>query len=75
MLTILTIKDLVLPGRAGLEGFIRTTWLSVTEHIPEEMRSQFIGEITDRYLERRPLKDGFAYVGMGVLEVAARKLE
>jgi len=69
----LTIKDLVLPGRAGLEGFIRTTWLSVTERIPEDTRPQFINEITDKYLERRPLKDGLAYVGMGVLEVAARK--
>ncbi len=69
----LTIKDLVLPGRAGLEGFIRTTWLSVTERIPEEMRPQFIREISDRYLERHPLKDGLAYVGMGMLEVAARR--
>lgn len=69
----LTIKDLVLPGRAGLEGFIRTTWLSVTERIPEEMRPQFIREISDRYLERHPLKDRLAYVGMGVLEVAARR--
>lgn len=69
----LAIKDLVLPGRAGLEGFIRTTWLSVTERIPEEIRQQFIEEISDKYLERRPLKDGLAYIGMGVLEVAARK--
>lgn len=73
--TDLTIKDLVMPGRAELEGFIRTMWLSVTEHIPDEMRSQFIGEISERYLERLPLKDGLAYVGMGVLEVAARKPE
>lgn len=71
----LAINDMVLPGRAGLEGFIRTTWLSVTERIPEEMRPQFIEEISDRYLERRPIIDGSAYVGMGVLEVYARKPE
>lgn len=71
----LTIKDLVVPGRAGLEGFIRTTWLSVTERIPEDMRQQFIEEISDKYLELHPLKDGLAYIGMGVLEVAARKPE
>jgi trans-aconitate 2-methyltransferase len=69
----LTIKDLILPGRAELDGFIRTTWLSVTEHIPEEMRSQFIAEISNSYLECRPLEDGLAMVGMGVLEVEARR--
>lgn len=70
----LSMKDMVLPGKAGLEGFVLTTWLSIIERIPEEMRAQFISEMTDRYLERRPLKEGLAYMGMGVLEVEARKL-
>ena len=71
----LAVKDMVLPGKAGLEGFIRTTWLSVTEHIPEERRPQFISEISEKYLVHRPLEDGLAMVGMSVLEVEARRID
>jgi trans-aconitate methyltransferase len=69
----LITKDMLLPGRAGLEGFIRTTWLSLTSCIPEGKKEQFIAEIADRYLELRPIDDGLARVGMGVLEVEARR--
>jgi len=69
----LEIKDLVLPGKAGLEGFIRTTWLSLTERIPEDLREQFIAEIADRYLSIRPPEGGLAMVRMAVLEVQARQ--
>jgi trans-aconitate methyltransferase len=71
--TSVTVKDMLMPGRAGLEGFIRTTWLSLTGRIPEEKREQFISEIADRYLEIRPLDAGVARVSMGVLEVEARR--
>lgn len=69
----LTVRDMLMPGRAGLEGFIRTTWLSLTSRIPEDKREQFISEIADRYLELRPIDGGVARVGMGVLEVEARR--
>jgi trans-aconitate 2-methyltransferase len=69
----LTAREMLFPGRSGLEGFIRTTWLSLTSCIPEEKREQFITEIADRYLELRPIEDGAAKVGMGVLEVEARR--
>lgn len=69
----LAVKDMVMPGRTGLEGFIRTTWLSLTERIPEELRQQFIAEIADRYLSLRPLEGGYAKVGMPVLDVEARQ--
>jgi trans-aconitate methyltransferase len=69
----LTVKDMLMSGRAGLEGFIRTTWLSLTERIPQEKREQFIAEIANRYLDLRPLEDGAAMVGMAVLEVEARR--
>jgi len=70
-----TVRDMLFPGKTGLEGFIRTTWLSLTSCIPEEMREQLIAEIADRYLELRPMEDGVAKVGMGVLEVEARRPE
>lgn len=66
-------KDLVLPGRTGLEGFIRTTWLSLTQRIPDDLKEQFIAEIAGRYLSIRPLEGGLAKVGMAVLEVEARQ--
>ena len=66
-------KDMILPGRTGLEGFIRTTWLSLTERIPEDLKEQFIAEIAERYLSLRPLEDGLAKVRMAVLEVEARQ--
>jgi len=66
-------RDMIFPGKAGLEGFIRTTWLSLTERIPEELRQEFISEMADRYLEHKPIRDGLAYAGMGVLEVEARR--
>ncbi|HWQ18457.1 MAG TPA: methyltransferase domain-containing protein [Methanotrichaceae archaeon] len=72
---MLTVKDMVLPGKVGLDGFIRTTWLSVIERIPVEMRPQFISEVSDRYLERRPIEDGKALVGMAVLEAEARRID
>jgi hypothetical protein len=67
------VMDMILHGRAGPEGFILATWLSVIECIPEETRFQFINEIVDKYMERRPLEDGMAKVGMSVLTVAARR--
>lgn len=69
----LTIDDIVLPGREGLEGFLRTTWLPITERIPEDLRTQFVGEIAERHLEKRPLQEGMARIGAGVLLVEARK--
>jgi SAM-dependent methyltransferase len=71
----LTVRDMIFPGRSGLEGFIRTTWRSLTSCIHEEKREQFIAEIADRYLELRPLEDGLAKVGMSVLEVEASRPE
>jgi len=69
----LTIDDIVLPGREGVEGFLRTTWLPITERIPEDLRTQFVGEISERHLEKRPLQEGMARIGAGVLLVEARK--
>ena len=68
-----TVRDMLMPGREGLDGFIRTTWLSLTSRIPEEKREKFIAEIADRYLELHQVEDGLAKVGMGVLEVEARR--
>jgi trans-aconitate 2-methyltransferase len=67
------IEEMILPGRSGLEGFIRTTWLPITERVTEEIRPQLIREISERYLENHPLQDNLARVNMSVILVEARK--
>lgn len=69
------IVEMILPGRAGLEGFIRTTWLPITEQVPEELRPELIWEISERHLDSHPLRDGLASIDMPVLLVEARRLQ
>lgn len=72
--TELLQKDMTLPGKAGLAGWIRTTWLPYTEKLPINLREVFIEEIVDAYLKRHPLDTaGTAHVGMVRLEVEASK--
>ena len=67
-------KDMQLPGKAGLAGWIRTTWLPYTGRLPAELRDDFIAEIVDRYVKTHPLDDaGFVHVAMVRLEVEACK--
>ena len=67
-------KDMKLQGKAGLAGWIRTTWLPYTERLPAEFRDAFIAEVVDTYLERHPLDaEGNAHVAMVRLEVEASK--
>jgi trans-aconitate methyltransferase len=69
----MTIEEMILPGRTGLEGFIRTTWLPITEQVPEELRSQLVWEISERHLKNHPLRDDLARINMPVLLIEARK--
>ena len=67
-------KNMKLPGKAGLAGWIRTTWLPYTERLPAKLRDAFISEVVDIYLERHPLDaEGNAHVAMVRLEVEASK--
>ncbi|WP_339136222.1 MAG: methyltransferase domain-containing protein [Candidatus Electrothrix sp. GW3-4] len=66
-------KDMSYPDRAGLEGWIRTTWQPYTERISVERREAFITELIDRYLVEHPAdsEGGQVHVGMVRLEVEA----
>jgi trans-aconitate 2-methyltransferase len=67
-------KDMRLLGKAGLAGWIRTTWLPYTERLPNEFREAFIEKIVNTYLESHPLDAaGVAHVCMVRLEVEASK--
>jgi trans-aconitate methyltransferase len=68
----LIAKDTSYPERAGLEGWLRTSWLPYTERVPVERREAFITQIVDRYLAEHPVDSkGSVHVGMVRLEVEA----
>jgi len=68
-------KDMTHDGKAGLEGWIRTTWLPYTERVPKEMRDDFIEEVCAKYLDKVLLEaDGKAHVAMVMIEVEAEKV-
>lgn len=65
-------KDMVHQGRAGLCGWLRTTWMPYTDRIPEDRREAFIGECVEEYFRLYPLDElGCSHVGMVRLEVEA----
>lgn len=69
---VLIDKDMTQTGRAGLLGWVRTTWLPYLDRVPDAMRERLAEEITDRYIAERPLDDeGLVHVGMKRLEVEA----
>ena len=68
-------KDMTHQGKAGLSGWIRTTWMPFTKYVPEDLREEFIAEFINLYLEKNPLDDrGLTHVSMVRLEVDAEKL-
>lgn len=67
-------KDMVHTSRDSLAGWIRTTWLPYTEHVPTELRPAFIDEIVDRFATRHPADTaGRFHLQMQRLEVEAVK--
>jgi trans-aconitate methyltransferase len=68
-------KTMVQAGRAGLEGWIRTTWLRYTESVPERERNAFINAVVDRYIETYPPSpDGTVKVPMVRLQAIAMRI-
>jgi trans-aconitate methyltransferase len=68
----LIAKDMSYPERAGLEGWLRTTWMPYTERVPVERREAFITQVVDRYLAEHPVDSkGYVHVDMMRLEVEA----
>jgi trans-aconitate 2-methyltransferase len=68
-------KDMLLNGREGLAGWIRTTWLPYTQQVPAARRDDYIVELADCYINSFPPdKSGVVHVRMMRLEVEAVKL-
>jgi trans-aconitate 2-methyltransferase len=69
-------KDMQHSGRAGLAGWIRTTWLPYTQRVPQAQRQAFIFSLVEAYLARQPLDAaGQCHVRMVRLEVEAQLKE
>jgi trans-aconitate methyltransferase len=67
-------KEMVHPGRDGLAGWLRTTWMPYLQRVPEAERRELLEAVLDRYLAGHPLDgDGNAHVRMARLEVEAVK--
>jgi trans-aconitate 2-methyltransferase len=67
-------KDMTHAGKAGLAGWIRTTWLPYTQRIPEIQQEVFINDLVDNYIKKYPPdKNGQIHVQMVRLEVEAIK--
>jgi trans-aconitate methyltransferase len=65
-------RDMEQQGREGLAGWFRTTWMPLTNHVPEARRDAYISEVMDEFLKHHPLVNGKAVVGMMRLDVSAR---
>ncbi len=67
-------KDMLHAGPEGLAGWIRTTWMPLTQRVPEAKRETFIHALGQAYLDRFPAdSDGMVRVKMVRLEVEAQK--
>jgi trans-aconitate methyltransferase len=70
----LSPKGAVYHGREGFAAWLRTTWLPYVQRVPENLREEFIGAVTDRYLAKHPPDaDGRVHVRMMRLEIDAVK--
>ena len=71
----LSPKDAVYDGRDRFAAWFRTTWLPYTQRVPENLREEFIGAVTDRYVAKHPPDDaGRIHVRMVRLEIDAVKM-
>jgi trans-aconitate methyltransferase len=65
-------KDAAYPGGEGFARWLRTTWLPYVQRVPEELREEFIAQVTRRYLAGHPPDaQGLVHVKMVRLEIDA----
>ena len=68
-------KTMHFNDQAGLEGWIRTTWLPYTERVPEEKRDDFIAELAAEYIKAEKCDPvGGVNVAMVRLEAEAKRV-
>lgn len=69
-----TPSEMVHAGKEGLKGFIRSTWVPLTNRIPENLLPDFVDELAEIYIESYPLDSaGLIHIPLKRLEVDATK--
>ena len=70
----LVSRTMTQKGRAGLTGWLRTTWMPVLSRVPSSEGEEFLGRIVDEFLKANPLgPDGLASIEVMRLVAEARK--
>jgi len=65
-------RDMTYKDLAGFEAWFRTVWIPFTQKIPDELRDEFVSEITGKYIAGFPPDpEGLIHVKMVRLEVEA----
>lgn len=68
-------KDVTYDGAEGFSTWLRTTWIPYVQRVPESLREEFIGSVTQRYVAKHPAgADGKIHVLMVRLEIDAVKV-
>jgi trans-aconitate 2-methyltransferase len=68
-------KDAAYAGADGFATWLRATWLPFVQRVPENLREEFIGAVTRRYVAKHPPDaDGKIHVRMVRLEIEAEKI-
>jgi len=68
-------KDAAYAGAEGLATWLRTTWLPYVHRVPENLREEFIGAVTKRYLAQHPADAANkVHVRMVRLEIEAERM-
>ena len=71
----LVAKDTTYAGAAGFTTWLRTTWLPYTLRVPENLRDEFINDVTQRFIAKHPADAaGNIHVSMVRLEIEAVKI-
>ena len=66
-------RDMPHAGRAALLGWLRTTWFTYVDRVPQELAAAFVEEVADAYEAAHPPDgDGVYHVQLMRLEVEAR---
>jgi len=65
-------KDMALKGKEGLSGWFASTWHPFTERVPEDLKEEFIDELTTLFIELHPPdNEGYVHIRMVRLEIEA----
>jgi trans-aconitate 2-methyltransferase len=68
-------KDAVYAGTEGFATWLRTTWIPYVQRVPENIREEFIGAVTHRYVAKHPPDaENNVHVCMVRLEIEAVKI-